>query len=112
MVHYVVQARMKPERTAELREKPESGAFDTIRPLAREISSALRRARRDPAAGEAVWEEQCFCSPPLAAERPAILDRCFDDITTEEVTVGEGWARTERLPGLWSTWSWKCTLGS
>ena len=96
-----MRARLKPGRTAELRKKLETGAFESLRPFGRELSSALRRARRDPETGEAVWEEQCFCSPPLAMERPAVLDHYFDDIRTEAVAPGQGWRRIEGLPKLW-----------
>ena|SRR5690625_3065871 len=101
MAHYIVRARLKSERAEELKERLESGAFDDIRPFGRTLSQALRRAHRDPDTGETVWEEQCFCSPPLAAERVAVLDRYFDDITTDEVHAGEGWRRIEHLPRLW-----------
>lgn len=101
VAHYLVRARLKPERAEELQEKLKAGAFETIRPFGRGLSDSLRRARKDPKSGEAVWEEQCFCSPPLAMERPAVLDDYFDDITTEEVSSGEGWKRISDLPELW-----------
>lgn len=101
MAHYVVRARLKPERRDELREKLAQGAFVNVRPFGRGLSKALERAHLDPDTGEAVWEEQCFCTPPLAAEKPAILDRYFDDIETEEVDEGAGWKRLAALPSLW-----------
>lgn len=101
MAHYLVRGRLKPERSQELKEKLDAGAFETIRPFGRGLSDSLRRARLDPESGEAVWEEECFCSPPLAAERPAVLDAYFEGIATEEVAAGEGWRRIESLPSLW-----------
>lgn len=102
MAHYIVRARMKPERRTELREKLTQGSFVNVRPFGRGLSEALKRAHQDPDTGEAVWEEQCFCTPPLAAEKPAILDRYFDDIVTEAVNEGAGWKRLADLPLLWS----------
>lgn len=101
MAHYIVRARLKSERATELRERLQDGAFDAIRPFGRGLSDALARARRDPDTGEAVWEEQCYCNPPLAAERVAVLDRYFDHIVTEEVAFGDGWRRIQHLPALW-----------
>jgi len=102
VAHYIVRARMKPQRRAELREKLMRGEFMGVRPFGRGLSEALKRAHRDPDTGETVWEEQCFCTPPLAAEKEAILDRYFDHIVTEEVNKGAGWNQLANLPPLWS----------
>lgn len=102
MAHYIVRARLKPERRNELREKLAQDAFVHIRPFGRGLSEALKRAHQDPDTGEAVWEEQCFCTPPLAAEKDTVLHRYFDHITTEEVKEGAGWQRLTNLPSLWS----------
>jgi hypothetical protein len=48
----------------------------------------------------AVWEEEDYCSPPLAQEREAVLDAYFDQIEVEEVDEGQGWERIESLPSL------------
>lgn len=101
MAHYIVRARLKPELAAELRSRLETDEIDGIRPFGRGLADGLRRARRDPDTGEVLWEEQCFCTPPLAAERVAVLDKYFDAIATEEVNRGEGWGRLESLPALW-----------
>lgn len=98
---YIVRARLKPERAEELQERLEEGAFDDMMPFGPGLADALERAHRDPETGEAVWEVRCYCNPPLAMERKAILDHYFDDITTEEVARGEGWKRIEDLPPLW-----------
>jgi hypothetical protein len=52
--------------------------------------------------GVAVWEEEDYCSPPLAMERAAVLDRYFDEITVERVTQDEGWRRIEALPQVFA----------
>lgn len=101
MAHYIVRARLKQDLARELREKLDAGEFRSIRPFGMGLSDALEKARKDPQTGEAVWEEQCFCNPPLAQERKAVLDRYFDDITTREVSAGEGWREIEGFPPLW-----------
>ncbi|HWS96240.1 MAG TPA: hypothetical protein VN620_07175 [Candidatus Methylomirabilis sp.] len=50
--------------------------------------------------GVATWEEEDYCSPPLAEERAAVLDKYFDEISVERVDAGEGWKRIEALPRL------------
>lgn len=101
MAHYLVRARLKPELAQELKQKLDEGAFRSIRPFGRGMSEALERARKDPETSEVVWEEQCFCSPPLAMERKAVLDRYFDAISTQRVAEGEGWRRVQDFPSLW-----------
>lgn len=102
VAHYVVRARLKPELAKELKTKLEAGEFRSLRPFGQELSAALEKARRDPKTSEAVWEEQCFCSPPLAMERKAVLDHYFEEISTEQVSQGEGWRRIEDLRSLWA----------
>lgn len=50
--------------------------------------------------GNAVWEEEDYCTPRLREERAAALDACFDDIRVEAVARGEGWRRIADLPRL------------
>ncbi len=47
-----------------------------------------------------IWEEEDYCSPPLAQERAAVLDTYFDEIKVEQVNAGEGWKRITKLPKL------------
>ena len=47
-----------------------------------------------------IWEEEDYCSPPLAEERAAVLDAYFEGITVEAVAKGEGWRRVAALPLL------------
>jgi len=72
-------------------------------PFGRAMTMSLRRARRDPETGEAVWVEEDYCSPPLAMEREAVLDDYFEEIRVvhEDVDEAEGWAEIEDLPLLW-----------
>lgn len=48
----------------------------------------------------AIWEEEDFCSRPLAQERATVLDAYFDDTTVQRVNTGEGWKQIEGLPRL------------
>jgi hypothetical protein len=97
MAHYLVKA--KPEDLQGLRQKLDNGEIKAMRPFGGEMDQALRKARRTPD-GMAVWEEQCFCSPPLNQER-SVLDQHFSDLTTETVNAGSGWQRIDDLPPLW-----------
>jgi hypothetical protein len=72
-----------------------------MRPFGPAITKALNGARWDETTGEAVWEEEDYCSPPLAMEREQVLDEYFDDIRVERVQQGEGWGKIDELPLLW-----------
>jgi len=102
MAFYLVRARLKPELREELRLRLERGEFQPLRPFGQALTKALREARWDPAAGEAVWEEEDYCAPPLAQEREAVLDRYFEAIRVERVREEEGWRRIKELPSLWA----------
>ncbi|GBD08329.1 hypothetical protein HRbin22_00563 [Candidatus Thermoflexus japonica] len=102
MAFYLVRARLRVERAAELRARLERGEFRTLRPFGPALTASLENARWDPGAGEAVWEEEDYCSPPLAMERAAVLDHYFDALRVERVPQGEGWRRIADLPSLWA----------
>jgi hypothetical protein len=97
MAHYLVKARA--HNLEELRQRLDSGEIAAMRPFGGELEHALQNARLTPD-GWAVWEEQCFCSPPLREER-AVLDAHFTELSTETIQPGEGWAQIEDLPGIW-----------
>ena len=101
MAYYLVHARLKPELEEELRTRLAHGEFEPLRPFGPTLSRSLREARRDPATGAAVWEEEDYCRPPLAQEREAVLDRYFDDLRVERVGENEGWERITGLSSLW-----------
>lgn len=101
MAFYLVRARPYLDRLAELRGQLESGAFRKLRPFGKALTASLEGARRDPETGEAVWEEEDYCSPPLAMEREAVLDRYFSHVVVKPVNPGEGWASIAHLPSLW-----------
>jgi hypothetical protein len=100
MAHYLVSARPVRERCADLRRQLEEGAFEALRPFGKTLTESLKNARITDD-GRAVWEEEDYCSPPLAQEREAVLDSYFTDISVEPVTEGEGWRQIDDLPSLW-----------
>ena len=99
MAHYLVTARATGN-LAELRTRLDRGEIRTLRPFGRALHTSLSGARLE--GDRVVWEELDHCNPPLAMERAAVLDRYFADIATEAVREGEGWARIDHLPPLWT----------
>jgi hypothetical protein len=63
------------------------------------LTYSLRNARLREH-GYAVWEEEDYCSPPLAQEREAALDEFFDQLNITRVNEGAGWKEIEPLPPL------------
>jgi hypothetical protein len=101
MAYYLVRARARPELTEELRARLANSEFRPMRPFGLALTQGLENARVDPETGDVVWEEEDYCSPPLAMERAAVLDRYFHNIRVETVSKDEGWARIQDLPSLW-----------
>lgn len=99
MAFYLVEATPRTEQLDELEQKLANDAFVDLRPFGSTISHSLRNARRRPD-GRVVWEEEDYCTPPLAQEREAVLDDYFRSIDVEPVTEGEGWSRIRGLPPL------------
>lgn len=99
MAHYLVRAQIRPDRLDQLAEQLESDAFLDLEPFGRSLTASLIGARIEEP-GVAVWEEEDYCSPPLAQECDAVLDRYFDGIEVEPVAPGEGWRRVADLPLL------------
>jgi hypothetical protein len=98
MAHYLVRARPRRGKLDELEARFHNDAFVDLRPFGRALTQGLRGARRE--GDGAVWEEEDYCSPPLAEERAAVLDSYFEGIAVEPVAEGEGWRRIEGLPPL------------
>ena len=99
MAYYIVRAKPKPDRLTELHQELERNAFIDLRPFGKALTYSLNNARVQPD-GTAVWEEEDYCSPPLAQERAAVLDAYFEKIKVEQVNEGEGWKRIRALPKL------------
>ena len=99
MAYYLVEAVAKEERLPELVERLEKGEFIALHPFGVSVTFSLRGARKRPDGG-VVWEEEDYCSPPLAQERAAVLDEYFEDLRITAVQRNEGWARIRDLPRL------------
>lgn len=99
MAWYLVRARIRPDCMAELESRLEAKAFVDQRPFGPALTHALENARAE-GPDAAVWEEEDYCSPPLAQERDAVLDEYFREIRVEPVEEGEGWRRIRSLPRL------------
>src|SRR5262245_36244948 len=99
MAHYLVTARPKPDRLAELEARLLREEFVDLRPFGRALSRSLNGARvwKD---GLAIWEEEDYCQPPLAEERAAVLDAYFDSIDVKPVAEGAGWEKIADLAPL------------
>jgi hypothetical protein len=102
MAHYLVRAKPKAERLRELSRQLQRKAFVGLRPFGKALTHSLENARSE-SDGRAIWEEEDYCSPPLAEERAAVLDLYFDEITVEPVNAGEGWKQIQTLPKLNTT---------
>lgn len=101
MAYYLVRARLKEELAEDLRTQLDRGSFRDLRPFGRALTAGLEGARRDPISGDALWEEEDYCSPPLAMERAAVLDRYFESIRVEPMAQGAAWDQIHELPLLW-----------
>lgn len=99
MAFYLVEGIPREDRLEELKQQLADDAFVDLRPFGQALSKSLRNARRRPD-GLIVWEEEDYCSPPLAEERTAVLNDYFESVTVEQVPRGEGWARIQDLPPL------------
>jgi hypothetical protein len=99
MAHYLVTAKPKSERLGDLLANLRKRAYVSIRPFGKTMTHSLENARlrQD---GYAIWEEEDYCSPPLAQERAAALDEFFDELEVAPVKEGAGWEEIEQLPRL------------
>ena len=100
MAYYLVKGKPIEELLPELRKRLDSGEINRMRPFGTSLQSSLDDARVQ-SGGWAVWEEEDYCSPPLDAERAAVLDTYFTDLKVEKVTLGKGWDRIDHLARLW-----------
>ena len=99
MAYYLVTAKPKPDRLPDLLSNLQDRAYVNMRPFGKSLTYSLENARlRED--GYAVWEEEDYCTPPLAQERAAALDEFFDDLEVTVVERGEGWAEIEKIPRL------------
>ena len=74
---------------AELYSNLQEERYATMRPFGRSLTYSLNHARfRED--GYAVWEEEDYCSPPLAQEREAAQDEFFDALRGHAGGEGRG----------------------
>lgn len=99
MAFYLVSAVPKPGLMEELGDRLGRGEFVGMRPFGKALTKGLKNARVR-SDGVAVWEEEDYCSPPLAQEREAVLDDYFQNLRVEAVEQGAGWHKIEQLPWL------------
>jgi hypothetical protein len=101
MALYLVKARPRKDLLDNLHKELSSGIISKMRPFGQSLKHSLENARID--SNIALWIEEDYCSPPLAMEKEAVLDRYFDDINVEKVRSEEegGWNMIGDKPMLW-----------
>ena len=104
MTFYLVRAKPKKEHLGSLKEELNSGKISRMRPFGQALQYSLEYARIDVENRDyALWIEEDYCSPPLAMEREAVLDRYFNDISVERVeSEEEAWSSINDKPQLWA----------
>ena len=81
---YHVRAKFRTETASDFLEKLTDGTVASQRPDGAEIVAAMGRAVVN-SDGAVEWSEMCFCPTPLKHERATVLDKHFDDLTTEVI---------------------------
>ena len=100
MTYYEVRAKPK-ENIHELRYDIDHGMIHTLIPFGKSLQYSLENAKVDKD-NNAIWIEEDYCSPPLAMERQAVLDRYFNDIEVQAIeSEQEGWNRIKDKQSLW-----------
>jgi hypothetical protein len=99
MAHYLVTAKPKSDLMEELLGNLRKNAYVSMRPFGKALTYSLRNARlRED--GYATWEEEDYCSPPLAEEKAAALDEFFEPLSVASVRAGAGWQEINQLRPL------------
>ena len=99
MAHYLVTAKPKSDRLKDLLINLRKKTYASMRPFGKTMTYSLENARlRED--GYATWEEEDYCSPPLAEERAAALDEFFDELNITPIPEGMGWEKIKGLPLL------------
>lgn len=99
MAHYLVTTKPKSDRLGDLLGNLRKNKYASMRPFGKTMTYSLRNARLHDD-GYATWEEEDYCSPPLAEERAAALDEFFDELDITPVQEGAGWEEIKGLPQL------------
>jgi hypothetical protein len=95
MPHYVVTAKPS-HKLSDLLGNLRRVKYGSMRRFGKTLTYSLRNARVQED-GYAAWEEEGYCTPPLAEERAAALDKLFDELKIVPVPSGAGW---EKIKGL------------
>ena len=99
MAHYLVTAKPKSDLMEELQGNLRNDTYASMCPFGKVLTHSLQNARlRED--GYATWEEEDYCSPPLAEERAAALDAFFEELSVAPVRAGAGWQEINQLPPL------------
>ncbi|MBI1730068.1 hypothetical protein HY229_04645 [Candidatus Acetothermia bacterium] len=104
MAHYLVEAKPHLHKLKSLRERLDQGLIKRLKPFGNTLHHSLVNARLKPD-GFAVWEEEDYCSPPLAQERAAVLGEFFAKISVKTTREEEGWNEVGELPSLWDKYT-------
>ncbi len=102
MSFYLVRAELKKDKLNELTGKLMNEEFKDLQPFGRALNFSLKNAK---IVNEnyLAWEEEDYCTPPLAQEKEAVLNKYFDNIKIELVLKGEGWKKINHLPGMFNS---------
>ena len=83
-MYYKVTTQFKTETAKYFHQRLCDGTISQQKPDGQEIVDSMKRAViTDDSVVQ--WSEVCYCSTPLAHERETVLDKHFDNITTEEI---------------------------
>jgi hypothetical protein len=99
LAFYLVKAELKDGLLKQLQRQLEENAFINLQPFGRALTFSLRNSRIVEA-NKIIWEEEDYCTPPLAQERAAVLDHYFEKLQIEKVNKGNGWEQIKALPNL------------
>ncbi|NIP44339.1 MAG: hypothetical protein GWN61_23150 [candidate division Zixibacteria bacterium] len=102
MAYYLVKAEIDENLKPELKEMLDDGEIKVMKPFGNALHFSLTNARVTDD-NQIIWEEEDYCSPPLAMEREAVLDKYFNDLDIERVEKGEGWSKIDNRPFLWES---------
>jgi hypothetical protein len=100
VAYYLVKAKPLKRSLGELEKRLESGEVSRMKPFGKALEYSLKNAR-DKGDGFWIWEEEDYCSPPLAMERAAVLDTYFTDLSVEKIEKDKGWQHIEQLSRVW-----------
>jgi len=100
MAYYLVRAKPIQSKMNDLRQWLDSGEIHSMRPFGQALQMGLDNARWQ-SDSVATWEEEDYCTPPLAQERAAVLDEYFTELEVQRVDKGKGWKQINALKKIW-----------